>query len=327
MKSEARSNRERELVRKFLDVSHVPIIGDIVETEALREAFLLGVVASQSDMPTLIRGETGTGKELMAKAIWLNSDRADKTLVVVDCSNIAEQLALSTLFGHVRGAFTGADKDKEGLFHIADGSTIFLDEFCCLSPACQKMILRVIETGEVRRLGDNVVSRVDVKVIAASSNGLYGLGLDLYGRFIYHIEMPPLRERVHDIPILVGHFADGIKFSERAMKALQAHRWPMNIRELKLTIERAKETAALFELKEIHAEDLIFLPSLVAEDASPIYAIAKKMCDDEECTLDSVTEDIYRKVYALCGGDPKLAGEMLDVTSKTVRSYLRREEE
>jgi DNA-binding NtrC family response regulator len=203
----------------------------------------------------LIQGESGTGKELVAKAIHAYSDRANAPFIALNCGNIPSELLESELFGHVRGAFTGATSTKRGLFEAANGGTLFLDEVTTISLEIQSKLLRVIQEKEFRRLGGLENIKVDVRIIAASNSDLYAAVQqrtfrdDLYYRLnVIAIKIPPLRERPEDIPLLTEHFIK--KYSEEnrrnnfevdpaAMKILMDYQWPGNVRELENVIERA----------------------------------------------------------------------------------------
>ncbi len=203
----------------------------------------------------LIQGESGTGKELVAKAIHMASNRAEAPFVPINCGNIPSDLLESEIFGHVRGAFTGAASSKKGLFEVADGGTLFLDEVATISPEIQSKLLRVIQEREFRRLGGLENIRVDVRIIAATNVDLMTavragtFREDLFYRLnVIVVKLPPLRERTEDIPLLVDHFLR--KYAEEnqkqlprvepaAMKLLMDYGWPGNVRELENAIERA----------------------------------------------------------------------------------------
>jgi two-component system NtrC family response regulator len=203
----------------------------------------------------LIQGETGTGKELVARAVHAQSTRGDKPFVAVNCAALPEQLIESELFGHRKGAFTGADQNRTGLFEVADGGTLFLDEIGELPKAMQSKLLRVLESGEVRRVGDNQDFQVDVRIVAATHRDLAQMVRgdqfreDLMYRInTFEIPVPPLRERAADIPQLAIHLlrrlrADALAhaqpFSGAALEALGQHAWPGNVRELANAVERA----------------------------------------------------------------------------------------
>ncbi len=215
---------------------------------------LIGRVAA-SEAAVLITGETGTGKELVAETIHQNSRRRAGALVRVNCAALPEALLESELFGHEKGAFTGAVSRRKGRFELADGGTIFLDEVGELSPGTQKKLLRVLQFGEFERVGGQVTVSTDVRLIAATNRDLEQdvpegrFREDLYYRLnVIRIELPPLRERREDIPALVAHFLDKYrggsgsqptKISERAMQAVLSESWPGNVRQLENTIQRA----------------------------------------------------------------------------------------
>ena len=225
---------------------------------------------AQSEAPILVRGETGTGKELAARAIHAASARADRPLVSVNCASIAEQLIESELFGHVKGAFTGAQQNRRGLIAEADGGTLFLDEVGELSLEAQAKLLRVIEEGEIRRVGADRVQHVDIRLISATHRDLAEMvekkrfREDLYYRLnVMQIRMPPLRERREDILELAELFLDEaagrlprdrrFRFSEKARRKLLDYAWPGNVRELENVVERA---VILARREVIDADDL-----------------------------------------------------------------------
>jgi two-component system NtrC family response regulator len=208
-----------------------------------------------SDSSVLIRGETGTGKELVARAIHEGSPRAAGPLVAVNCGALPEHLVESELFGHRKGAFTGADEHRAGLFEVADGGTLFLDEIGELPKQLQSRLLRALESGEIRRVGDNQPITVDVRVVCATHRSLEEMVAagefreDLLFRInTFEIAIPPLRERIEDLPELVRHFVrkarpqtppDAVIAVLEVFEALAHHRWPGNIRELANVIEHA----------------------------------------------------------------------------------------
>jgi len=234
-------------------------------------ARVLGIVrkVAKSNTTVLIRGETGTGKELVAGAIHHNSTRAGRSFVKVNCAALQENLLESELFGHEKGAFTSADKQRIGRFEQADGGSLFLDEVADMSPSTQAKILRVLQEHEFERLGGTRTIKVDVRLIAATNRNLGQMvqaGLfreDLYYRLnVVSVEMPPLRERKEDIPQLTAHFirrfAGELKkriegTSAEAMKLLMRYNWPGNVRELENAIERA---VLLTEVTQIAPADL-----------------------------------------------------------------------
>jgi transcriptional regulator with GAF, ATPase, and Fis domain len=230
--------------------------GEIVgQSDAIKYVLFKITQVAPTDTTVLITGETGTGKELVARAIHGASSRKDRPLIKVNCGALSPTLIESELFGHEKGAFTGAVGRKQGRFELAHGGTIFLDEIGELPPELQVKLLRVIQESEFERLGGNKTIKVDVRIIAATNRNLKlevdqgTFREDLWYRInVYPITMPPLRQRKEDIPLLVEHFVNmyARKFSKdissispRTMEDLQAHSWPGNIRELANVIERA----------------------------------------------------------------------------------------
>ena len=227
--------------------------GDIItRNRAMIELLDLAARVAESSISILIEGESGTGKELVAHFVHRKSDRAEKPFVKVNCAAIPEQLLESELFGHVRGAFTGALKDRQGRFEAADGGTIFLDEIGELSSSIQSKLLRILQTKDFERVGENITRIVDVRVISATNRNLDealkegSFREDLFYRLNgVRIKLPPLRERPEDVPFLIHHFLKkfskdrNIEIAPDADKALKAYRWSGNVRELDNVIERA----------------------------------------------------------------------------------------
>lgn len=228
---------------------HPPILG---KSPAIKEVFKLVDKVAATDSTVLLQGESGTGKELVARSIHAKSMRAGKPFVVVNCAALQETLLESELFGHTKGAFTGAHEARMGLFEAADGGTLFLDEIGEMNLNTQSKFLRALQSGELRRVGENRVIEADVRVIAATNKNLHQevkegrFREDLFYRLnIITINIPPLRERKEDIPILVEHFVNLYKESglnkqigKKTMKMLTDYMWPGNVRELQNTIER-----------------------------------------------------------------------------------------
>jgi transcriptional regulator with GAF, ATPase, and Fis domain len=299
----------------------------------MREIFAVLEKVAASDLTVLIRGETGTGKELVARAIHRASKRAQRPLVVQDCSAIAANLIESTLFGHERGSFTGAADRRRGCFEHADGGTLFLDEIGELDINLQPKLLRVLESHEVQRVGGSRTIPVDVRVVAATNRDIrqmvneISFREDLYYRLsVVHVDLPPLRERPEDVPALVQQFLEesankrgthreGARFTitHDAMMKLQAYPWPGNVRELKNTIERA---VSLADGTELGIEDLlpasqktppIFLPGGTAEqfveNETPFKDAKQKVVDAFEvqyikALLDKHGDNISRSARA-----------------------------
>jgi PAS domain S-box-containing protein len=242
------------------------------ESPAMQEVFERIEMAAEVDVTVLIRGETGSGKELAAQAIHALSDRKGKPLVCVNCSAIPDPLLESELFGHVRGAFTGAVRDKRGVFEAAQGGILFLDEIGDLGPTVQVKLLRALQEREIRRVGGDASVKVDVRVVSATHRDLAAMVAagqfreDLYYRLrVFELAMPPLREREGDVACLIEHFVE--EFSARhkrpvegltpeALACAQAYRWPGNVRELRNAIEHAFVTVrgGRIEPKDLPAE-------------------------------------------------------------------------
>jgi len=247
------TQRLRALERRVRRAEGAPrLVGGSAGLERVRQ--LVARVAA-TEATVLVRGETGTGKELVARAIHDLSGRASGPLVAINCGALPEQLVESELFGHRKGAFTGADDHRTGLFEVADGGTLFLDEIGELSKSLQSRLLRVLESGEIRRVGENEPLTVDVRVVCATHRDLEAMVAagdfreDLLFRInTFEIVVPPLRERPEDVPDLVRHFVqrgrpalgDGAVVAEAdVLERLAAHRWPGNVRELANAIEHA----------------------------------------------------------------------------------------
>ncbi len=229
--------------------------GDIIgQSSQMREIFAMMARVAPTDVTVLVEGESGTGKELIAEALHQFSRRAGRPFVIFDCSAVAENLIESELFGHTKGAFTGATTSRVGAFQAADGGTLFLDEIAELQPDLQPRLLRALEKREVKPVGSNTHVRADVRIVAATNRNLEAevrkgnFREDLFYRLaVVSIELPPLRERPEDIPLLVDHFLGGVRegsdrdvrVSYDTMAKLQRHSWPGNVRELKNFIERA----------------------------------------------------------------------------------------
>lgn len=226
------------------------IEGFIGQSETMREILReIGLLQNASKTSVLVTGESGTGKELIARAIHAGSDRADRPFIAVNCATIPHELAESLLFGHLSGAFTGAQRDQTGYFEMADGGTLFLDEIGTMPAVVQPKLLRVLEDGLIRPLGAKADKRVDVRMVSATNEPTSALREDLYYRLArFTVMAPPLRDRKDDIPMLALHFMQmfsaemGISppgYRADALTALSGHDYPGNVRELKNVVERA----------------------------------------------------------------------------------------
>ena len=279
-----------------------------------------------SDSPVLIQGESGTGKELVARTIHLKSRRAARPYVSINCGALPDTLLETELFGHKRGAFSGAVASRVGLFEAADGGTLFLDEIGEMSPAMQVRLLRTLDSGEVRRVGEERAFHVDVRIVAATAKDLSREATE--GRFRWDlfyrvstvvIEVPPLRSRRADIPLLVQHFlaplarsGKALRFSDGAMARLVGYGWPGNIRELRNLIER---------LQILHEDD-----EVDAKDLPPEFSAAPRAPIPDEPGLVSLSEMERRhveRVLTTSGWNKARASRILDVDIKTLNKKIR----
>jgi len=246
----------------------------IAESNAMKAVLDRVKKVSGYNSTILIHGESGTGKELIAHALHSGGERKEGNFVVVDCGTTHDLLIESELFGHVKGSFTNAHTDKKGLFEFADGGTVFLDEIASVSLEMQKKLLRVIQEGEIRRVGDNNYKKVDVKVVSATNKDLLEavekgtFREDLYYRLkVISIKIPPLRERIDDIPVLADYFLrifsekmnkNVLQFEDNIMEIMLRYPWPGNVRELKNFVESAVAVSSseIICEKDIHGTDM-----------------------------------------------------------------------
>jgi len=298
------------------------ILGD---SEPIRKILDAIAKAASTDATVLIYGESGTGKELVARAIHYTSARASAPFVPVNCGGIPETLLESELFGHVKGAFTGAVASRAGFFQTAEGGTIFLDEISDTSPAMQAKLLRVLEDKEVFMVGSSKPRKVDVRILAASNKDLRSLVAkgtfreDLFYRLnVINITIAPLRERKDDILLLARHFAAKFaeeqgkptpEFSDRALRVLRNYKWPGNVRELKNVIKR------LIVMSDDVLIDVPDLPELMRFSAL--------RDTDLHRTLAEVEAEHVRNVLASVGGNKTRAAEILGIDRKTLRTKLK----
>lgn len=321
--------RQRDLERSNAMLSRrvaeeYEMIGESVAIRALRKQ--IAIVAS-SDGRVLISGESGTGKELVARSIHLNSARAAAPFVEINSAAIPEELVESELFGHAKGAFSGATAAKKGKFELADGATLFFDEIGDMSPRVQAKILRVLEEQRFERVGSNTPIKVDVRIISATNKPLDQLiesgefRKDLFYRLnVIPFQIPPLRERLEDIPLLVDHFnrkfsAENAKppkvFSANTIERLQEHWWPGNVRELKNTIERI---VIMSGKKVIEPDDL---PDLSIAGPPPS---ASFRFPSFKAAIDAYQREFILHKLAEHGGSVSKAAEAMGVD----RSHLYR---
>jgi two-component system response regulator PilR (NtrC family) len=330
-----RLRQENVLLKRALGTSHefCNIIG---RSEAMLGVFRMVETIGRTNSTVLITGESGTGKELVARAIHFHSLRRDQPFVALNCGAVPETLLESELFGHMRGAFTGADSNKKGLVEVAERGTIFLDEIGEMNATMQVKLLRVLQDRTFRRLGGTEEIRADIRVIAATNQDLPRMVAD--GRFredlfyrinVIPVPLPPLRERREDIPLLAEHFL--VKFAEamgkpirtitaEAMDLLQGHAWPGNVRELENVMERG---VAL----ESH-EALLPETIAVSVGAKPAASGATGHLPEEGFDLEQHVKDIERDYIAQAlrraGGVQVKAAELLGMSFRSFRYYVKK---
>ncbi|MFM8551515.1 MAG: sigma-54 interaction domain-containing protein [Nitrospiraceae bacterium] len=297
---------------------------------AMRDLFEMTRLVADSQATVLLQGESGTGKELVARTIHQLSGRRDKPFVVVDCGTLTETLLESELFGHLKGAFTGAHASQKGLFQEADGGTIFLDEIADTSAHFQAKLLRVLQEGEIKPVGSGRSIKVDVRVISATNKDLLGLVKtkafreDLYYRLaVLPLVLPPLRERREDVPLLVRHFMEASSKRHRkpsrtvtadAMHALMSAPWPGNIRELEHLIERAIVTTSGPQMTRAHLFGSTVSPSAPAE--TDLRAVARTAVQQAERAR---IEEALRQA----SGNRSRAARLLKVSRANLYNKLR----
>jgi len=319
-----------ELKRKF---SFEKIIG---KSEVMNSIFETIKAAAPTRSTILIQGESGTGKELVARAIHLNSDRANSAFIIVNSGSLPPDLLESHVFGHVRGAFTGAVSEKKGLFEAADKGTMFFDEISSLNPDTQAKLLRVMQDREFMKLGGTKTIRVDVRVIAATNSDLEEMishrkfREDLFYRLnVIKIELPPLRNRKEDIPLLTKHFLgmyskenskEILGISDEVMEILENYDWPGNVRELENLIERA---VVLTKSKVITRENLpgFLMPSHKKESSTFVPS-------NEDLNLRRQTQEYQRRAILNAlkksKGVQKKAARLLGVKPTTLNEMIKR---
>ncbi len=325
---------QNALERKNLFLERQVLLKEINEqfqmvgrSQALKKVFNEIDLIAPTEAKVLISGETGTGKELVARVIHLKSRRSAKPYIKVNCAAIPETLIESTFFGHVKGSFTGAVGDQQGKFEQADGGTLFLDEIGELPPQAQSKLLRVLESGEIEKIGSREVKKVDVRVIAATNKNLKKMveqgkfREDLYHRLVvYQIEIPPLRKRVEDIPVLAQHFLQLfaekynkplVGFSPQAMDILKEQKWPGNVRMLANVIEKI---AIVVEHSEITANDVFQALKIddgsAEKESTEILSMEKFLQYQEKAYL--------RKILKLTNGNKAKAARILEIDRATL---------
>jgi DNA-binding NtrC family response regulator len=304
---------------------HYGIIG---RSRAMQEVIRRAELVAETKSTVLITGETGTGKELVARAIHDRSAQRDMPLIKVNCAAIPETLLESELFGHVRGAFTGATTTKKGKFALADGGTIFLDEIGTMNPTLQSKLLRVLQEREIEPLGSERSERIDVRVIAATNRDLRQMVADgkfqedlFYRLNVIPIEIPPLRDRRDDIPALVEHFVSKHaqrtgrrieKMEDGVLAGLQQYDWPGNVRELENTIERAVVLAAGAAI----TAQAISVLGAVTQQTSGLPSLRLRQ------NIEWVERETIRRALENAGGVKKDAAELMGISQRALSYYL-----
>jgi transcriptional regulator with PAS, ATPase and Fis domain len=305
-------------------------------SNAFKELVKLIELVAPSDTTILIEGESGVGKELVAQSIHQLSARSQNAFVSIDCCTLQENLFESELFGHEKGAFTGADKRKQGLIEVAEGGTIFIDEIGELSASLQAKLLRLLDTGEYRRLGGTQSLVSDSRILAATNRDLKTFSEDgAFRRDLYFrlagvvIRVPSLRERREDIPLLAEHFLKSRTFqrqitkqlSEAAVEALSEYSWPGNIRELRNVIERAILISGNRPLIEI--ADL----GLTPENESKNTTLSSPQCElrfDHEPTLDEIKENYLSRLLGMHHGHRGSIAKILGISERNAYRMIKR---
>jgi len=327
------TTREVQLLRRQLRQRGA--CGHLVGSSGgMREVMRQVEVAAPTDATLLISGESGTGKELVARTVHMLSSRRKGAFVAVNCAAIPETLLESEIFGHEKGAFTGAVERRQGCFELADGGTLFLDEVAEMQPGTQAKFLRVLQEGQFRRLGAQSETHVNVRIVAATNKDPLkalqdgALREDLYYRLnVLPITVPPLRERMEDVPELVQAFLD--EFNERhgrsvrgvdddALDVLRRHRWPGNVRELRNVIERAVIVCS---------DDLVGAKHLPAFDEAPLPTVsgtAAEVVLSVGTTVEDAERELILRTLKQTGGNKTRAAVILGISLKTLHNKLHK---
>ncbi len=317
--------------------SDIPLIGKSLKfVECLK---MVGRVAA-TNLPVLITGESGTGKEVVARAIHQRSRRSAGAFVPVNCGAIPVELIESELFGHARGSFTGAERERVGLWEEASGGTLFLDEITETNPLFQVKLLRALQQGEIRRVGSNQSKKLDVRVVAATNRDIETevrenrFRQDLMYRLnAVTIELPPLRERIEDIPLLAEHFAKQIrppeaapvKFSSQAIETLKKYQWQGNVRELENAVLRAVSMCDDIIYPEhlpLRIRNFADEAAMPANDSDSSSSPLKR----HWLTLGAMEARYVAEVLASTGGNKQAAARLLDIDRKTLTRIVNRDE-
>lgn len=323
-----RTRRENQFLREEVEKGWGEFVG---RSAAMQRVYELIQQVAPGDTSVLITGETGTGKELAARAIHRASPRKAALFVPINCAAIPDDIFESELFGHTRGAFTGAAHDRAGKFEMAHGGTIFLDEITEMPPPMQAKLLRVLQEREIERLGSNRRIAVDVRVIVATNRNPQQavhdgrLREDLYYRInVFTLEMPPLRDRAEDIPILIGHFLrmHGAKLgkctptvTDRAVRCLQEYAWPGNVRELENVLERAVvlSRGGLLDVPHLPRELVAPTPAKTAPgtaEAFPTLSLPQ--------AVENLEKELIGKALAQTADNKSKAARVLDISERAL---------
>jgi two-component system, NtrC family, response regulator AtoC len=334
-KAQERESLRQEVFRLREEVSIQRRYREIIaNSPAMRRALEVAAKVARHPSPVLVTGESGTGKELIARLIHDESDRSDAAFVPVNCGAIPENLLESELFGYVRGAFTGAERDKPGLFEVASGGTLFLDEIGDMPATLQVKLLRVLQESEIRRLGDTRSRDVDVRLVAATNKDLEeeiraaNFRRDLFYRIaVVPIHLVPLRQRRDEVPVLARHFIDQYNRKLRldikgidadAMRLLLDYTWPGNVRELENTIERAM---VLCDSARVTVEDL---PDHIR---TPVPALDGTELSGDELSVkkhgEALEKRLIRQALVRTGGNKTRAAELLELSSRALLYKIR----
>ena len=307
--------------------------GIIGTSPAIRQVIKTLRQVAPSNIPVLITGESGTGKELVARSLHNNSKRTKKQFVPLNCAGLSDSILEDELFGHVRGAYTGADKDREGRFEFADGGTLFLDEVGDMPSRMQAKLLRVLESGEVVRLGSNTSKHVDVRLVSATNRDLLSLTKDgtfredLYFRIKgVEIHLPALRERREDIPLLVNHYVqhfaqqmekDAPKVAEDTQQALMGHDWPGNVRQLMNAVQNMVVVVEGDTLEPRHLPPDLGLSAASGRDTGGSVGATAGM------SLDQIEKHAIREALRVNNGNRELTAKMLNIGERTLYRKLK----
>jgi DNA-binding NtrC family response regulator len=315
--------RAEQLAEDFEKRVYDDFIG---RSAGVKELFNFVNKVAKTDTTVLLLGESGTGKEILARAIHKKSRRAERPFIATNCASLSETLLESELFGHEKGSFTGAIKQKPGRFEVAEGGTLFLDEIGEISAGFQAKLLRALEEGEITRVGSTETIRTDVRVIAATNRDLPKLVAagsfreDLFFRLsVFPIKVPPLRQRTDDIPLLVNHFLEKLGYAHgrldpALLAKLENYSWPGNVRELRNVLERAM---ILSDGDPITENMLGFLPPSEKDNAAPTIAEGPAGLEDQE-------RQMIEAALAQAGGNKSKAADILKITRRVLYTKLKK---